>query len=100
MGKITSIYLTDEEAKQLEKFCEKNQCTQYSALKTALRELLSTSIKEEKPSTLEEEETSPESEVEEETEEAKKKQEIRKLNLRKLARALKAHDRELNLISE
>jgi len=40
MGKITSIYLTDGEAKKLEKFCEENQCTQYSALKTALRELL------------------------------------------------------------
>jgi len=40
MGKITSIYLTDAEAKKLEKFCEENQCTQYSALKTALRELL------------------------------------------------------------
>ena len=40
MGKITSIYLTEREAKQLEKFCEENQCTQYSALKTALRELL------------------------------------------------------------
>ena len=40
MGKITSIYLTDEEHKELEKFCEENQCTQYSALKTALKELL------------------------------------------------------------
>jgi len=40
MGKITSIYLTDGEAKKLEKFCEENQCTQYSALKTALKELL------------------------------------------------------------
>ena len=40
MGKITSIYLTDEESKELQKFCEENQCTQYNALKTALRELL------------------------------------------------------------
>ena len=100
MGKITSIYLTENEAKQLEKFCEENQCTQYSALKTALRELLSTPIKEEETSTLEERETAPQSEVMEETEEAKKKQEIMKSNLRKLAHALKAQDRELNLKSE
>lgn len=41
MGKIVSIYLTDEEHAELKKFCEENQCTQYSALKTALRELVS-----------------------------------------------------------
>ena len=40
MGKITSIYLTDEEASELKKFCEANQCSQYSALKLALRDLL------------------------------------------------------------
>jgi len=45
VGKITSIYLTDEEAAMLEKFCNENQCTQYSALKTALRELVSQPIK-------------------------------------------------------
>ena len=100
MGKITSIYLTDGEAKQLEKFCEENQCTQYSALKTALRELLSTPIKEEESSTLEERETSPQSEVVEETEETKRKEEIRKANLRKLLKALKRQDRELNRESE
>ena len=44
MGKITSIYLTDEESIELKKFCDENQCTQYSALKTALRELLSKPI--------------------------------------------------------
>lgn len=40
MGKVTSIYLTDEEASELKRFCEENQCTQYSAIKTGLRELL------------------------------------------------------------
>ena len=35
------MYLTDEEHEKLKKFCEENQCTQYSALKTALRELVS-----------------------------------------------------------
>ena len=94
MGKITSIYLTDEKAKQLEKFCEENQCTQYSALKRALREMLSRLIKEEGASIPEVEGT--QSEVMEGTEEAKQKQEIRISNLRKLARALKAQDRELN----
>ena len=48
MGKITSIYLTDEEAKRLEKFCDENQCTQYSALKIALQELISKPLKESK----------------------------------------------------
>ena len=92
MGKITSIYLTDEEAKQLEKFCEENQCTQYSALKTALRELLSTPIKEEKTSTLEERETAQQPEVMEQTEETEKKEEIRKRNLRKLLEELRKLD--------
>jgi len=41
MGKLTSIYLTDDEAAKLKKFCDENQCTQYSALKTAIRELMS-----------------------------------------------------------
>ena len=50
MGKITSIYLTDEEAAELKRFCEENQCTQYSALKTAMRELVSRHLNEiEKP---------------------------------------------------
>ena len=39
MGKVTSIYLTDEEAAELERFCEETLCTQYSAIKTALRGL-------------------------------------------------------------
>ncbi len=45
MGKITSIYLTDEEVAELKKFCSENQCSQYSVLKTALKELLSKSLK-------------------------------------------------------
>jgi Holliday junction resolvase len=45
MGKVTSIYLTDEEVVELKKFCNENQCTQYLALKTALNELLSKPVK-------------------------------------------------------
>ena len=41
MGKMVSIYLTDEEQNALKRFCEENHCTQYSALKTALKELVS-----------------------------------------------------------
>ncbi|MGD8544568.1 MAG: hypothetical protein PVH12_00185 [Candidatus Bathyarchaeota archaeon] len=37
MGKITSIYLTNEEAEELERFCNENGCSQYSAMKTALQ---------------------------------------------------------------
>jgi hypothetical protein len=36
LGKIVAIYLSDAEAKDL-KFCNENQCSQYSALKTAAR---------------------------------------------------------------
>ena len=46
MGKMTSIYVTDEEAVELKKFCEDNQCTQYSALKSARREIVSKSVRE------------------------------------------------------
>jgi Holliday junction resolvase len=49
MAKIVTIYLSNEEAKELQEFCNENQCTQYSALKTAVKELLS------KPMYLEEE---------------------------------------------
>ena len=41
MGKMTSIYLTDQEVADLERFCEENKCTKYSVLKTALRQLVS-----------------------------------------------------------
>jgi hypothetical protein len=41
MGKIVTIYLSDRESSELKAFCDENQCTQYSALKTAVRELLS-----------------------------------------------------------
>jgi hypothetical protein len=41
MGKIGTIYLSDRENRELKAFCDENQCTQYSALKTAVRELLS-----------------------------------------------------------
>ena len=40
MGKMVSIYFTDREADDLRRFCEDHSCTQYSAVKTALRELL------------------------------------------------------------
>ena len=39
MGKVTTVYLTDEEVAELKKFCEDNNCTQYSAIKTASREI-------------------------------------------------------------
>jgi len=45
MGKVASIYLTDEEIAELKKFCNENQCTQYLALKTALNELLYRPVK-------------------------------------------------------
>jgi predicted transcriptional regulator len=40
MGKIVTIYLSDQEARDLKEFCEENRCTQYSALKTAVKQLL------------------------------------------------------------
>jgi hypothetical protein len=60
-GKFTSIYLTDEEASELKRYC--HQCSQYSVLKTALREFLSGSIDESV------EENSDTQEVEEQEEE-------------------------------
>ena len=30
MGKIVTIYLSDDEARELKSFCDENQCTQYS----------------------------------------------------------------------
>ena len=45
LGKMVSIYLTDKEADDLKRFCEDHNCTQYSAVKTAIRELLLRSIK-------------------------------------------------------
>ena len=44
MGKMVSVYLTDNEANDLRRFCENHGCTQYSVLKTALHELLSKPI--------------------------------------------------------
>jgi hypothetical protein len=41
MGKITSIYLNDEETTELKKFCEENACSQYKAIKIAMKELFS-----------------------------------------------------------
>lgn len=50
-----TIYLSDEEAKELEKFCSQNNCSRYSTLKLALRELMTKSTKEEeKPAEREE----------------------------------------------
>lgn len=40
MGKLATIYLSDEEARTLTRFCEENRCTQYSAIKIAIRELV------------------------------------------------------------
>ena len=44
MGKIVTIYLSDAEARDLENFCDENRCSQYSALKIAVKELLSKPI--------------------------------------------------------
>ena len=57
MGKVVTIYLYDEETRGLKDFCDENQCTQYSALKTAVRQLLYSplsSIEDESQDTLEE----------------------------------------------
>jgi hypothetical protein len=40
VGKVVTIYLSDEETQDLKDFCDENQCTQYSALKTAVKQLL------------------------------------------------------------
>jgi len=68
MGKIVTVYLTDEEASELKKFCEENQCSQYSVMKTALKEILFKPMKEtsEEPSYTEEE-TSEQEAPEDET---------------------------------
>lgn len=58
MGKIVTIYLSDEEARDLKEFCEENRCTQYSVLKTALRDILYKPVKlaiEEEPTSHEDE---------------------------------------------
>jgi len=39
MAKLATIYLSDQEARTLARFCEKNRCSQYSAIKTAIKEL-------------------------------------------------------------
>ena len=59
MWKIVTIYLSDAETAELRDFCDENQCTQYSALKTAIREFLSRSVKKavERPLNNHEEET-------------------------------------------
>jgi hypothetical protein len=41
MGKLTSIYLTDEETTELKRFYEENACSQYKAIKIGLKELFS-----------------------------------------------------------
>jgi hypothetical protein len=40
LGKIVTIYLSDDEARDLREFCDESRCTQYSVLKTAVRQLL------------------------------------------------------------
>ncbi len=92
MGRITSIYLSDEEAKQLKRLCEDNQCTQYSALKAAIRELLSMPIEEE-TTVPEARVTAQQSEVAKETEKTKQSERRNDLLLR-LRKALKQHENE------
>ena len=75
MGKMTSIYLTDEEASDLETYCEENQCSQYSVLKIALREFLYNANVESLEENVEQEENSEE-QSEQEEEHQKRKEEI------------------------
>ena len=44
MGKVVTIYLSDKETRDLKTFCDENRCTQYGALKTAVKQLLYTSM--------------------------------------------------------
>ena len=88
MGKMTSIYLTDEEVAELKKFCNENQCTQYSALKTALRELLCKPIKETEEKSSFERETLQESE--EEAEEITRNEKTSSQSLQKLLKHLQS----------
>ena len=69
MGKIVTIYLSDDEARDLKEFCDESQCTQYSALKTAVRQMLYRPVQseEDEPQEIEEE---PEETLEESTEES------------------------------
>jgi len=63
MGKVVTIYLTDEETTGLRKFCEENACSQYAAIKTGLRELLSRPLPKETATEIQEKtkaETAPE----------------------------------------
>ena len=53
------MYLTDGEARELQSFCEENTCTQYSALKMAVKELLHRETFE-RPDSEQEEEIEPE----------------------------------------
>ena len=46
MGKVVTLYLSDDAARDLKEFCDENQCTQYSALKTAVRQILSKPMQE------------------------------------------------------
>jgi hypothetical protein len=48
MAKVMTVYLSNEELRDLERFCTQNNCSQYGALKMALKELLHQSVKEEK----------------------------------------------------
>lgn len=89
MGKITTIYLTDKENAELKKFCDENQCTQYSALKTALRELLNQPLieREEENPTLQEDTNAKDSQDDVETEEDRQA-ETKKSGLLQLLREL------------
>ena len=70
MGKIVTIYLSDEETRDLKEFCDENQCTQYSALKTAVRQLLSKPIQWEEEDIPEEIIEEPQETIEEVQEES------------------------------
>ena len=99
MGRIVTIYLTDAESVELKDFCDENQCTQYSALKTAVRELLSKPLKkaEEMPLNTPEEETSEEDpEGDEAPEETRQTEKPDTLKTSSLLRRLREQRRQFN----
>lgn len=75
MGKLTSIYLTTEEERHLQRFCEENNCTPHSVLKAGLHLLLDESREE------------PQSE--EKTPQSREKPEPQPSNLHKILKLLK-----------
>jgi len=69
MGKLATIYLSDEEARTLARFCEENRCTQYSAIKIAIKELTSERARSKAIETRRAEQTQEKPQAQQQTEE-------------------------------